>query len=392
MLINNFMQEVLEKHVKINIYETLEIILRKIYSCHTSEEKWNDIIEKTLSRLGIDSKKNFRSDIEKRGIKDLSGLDLIGLLNVWNAHSDKIYADYIKEDDLCVWIKHLKKIRNRWYHTTVKPYSNVQKLDDLRTLHKLLSYLKPDLQAINDIKNKIDEIASSSHSKAHIDRLFHYVQKEYLVCKYDNDCKKRNSGEKYPVGIREVHGIFCYNPAPEFLGRNYSGMVIVGLAPGRIRKESSKTDNEDIAQKIKQCIKEKFTENLMEELNLLSKRYIPGHLSASDLLDYKQWGDHFSLDKIAHINLCKCRGLPHENNPFESYKYCADKYFIKQMKEVLKPKFVLYYYNSTARMLESWGHNPGFGGDYYYIKMEINSEKPDRDHHLRIAEKINSVL
>jgi len=161
-------------------------------------------------------------------------------------------------------------------------------------------------------------------------------------------------------------------PQPGFIGRKYSGLVIVGANPG-IPNVSPFIEREpEYVRHIQNFARRRDFELFNRYLDYAADYMGTWRNNLANQSFRKLLG--YDIEEIAYINVVKCRSNPVGSNPFTSVgepvtRRCFNSHTARQLA-VLKPKWIVAHWKPIPRTLAALGYDfpkaiPAYSGAYH---------------------------
>jgi hypothetical protein len=148
-------------------------------------------------------------------------------------------------------------------------------------------------------------------------------------------------------------------PFPDFVGRKYSGLVIVGANPGTSFEQRFKNQDlhfKNLLDKLKRSKRTSDYHSLLDYRNIASQEW---HKTlCSNFFRSKL---EYDFETVAFVNIVKCRTLKCssnvENNVGRSVvSICTNRYLKKQLN-ILNPNYIVCQWKPVKETLRSIGYN-----------------------------------
>lgn len=221
------------------------------------------------------------------------------------------------------------------------------------------------------------------HAITRLEDRFYELQRQHLTCPLDRECGEKCS-YKMAVGVHEG----CYHsPTSEYLGSEYSGIVVVGGNPAQPTDPSR---DANVFRNIQSFLSDPGIET-GRVMNRATEAFIPIYnVVRSKKFNYAAWG--LPLKKLAYVNAYKCRTRGNYNAFAKKnlLKVCLERHLQKQM-DLLRPRLIVYLWKGLFDAVVALGVDPAFGGkDTCFFNGQRNL--PREPQHAAIREKVQAAL
>jgi hypothetical protein len=145
-------------------------------------------------------------------------------------------------------------------------------------------------------------------------------------------------------------------PSPDFVGRRYRGLVIVGGNPGNSYNAST-SQSDQVADQLMDRVR---MHGRQEDAEKVLEFYPSWMLSWKQIVNASHREIlRFDIEEVAYLNLVKCKTLVGSSNTLrlvgtEVFERCADTYALRQL-EILRPRFLVGLWQPIRGMLEGAG-------------------------------------
>jgi serine/threonine protein kinase len=199
-----------------------------------------------------------------------------------------------------------------------------------------------------------------------------------LRCQTYKEQKGNSPTKKEPVGAQWNDPIPHYNPPPEYLGEEYSGIVVAAFRPGTIRGGKDK-QNRAVLEKTEIYKRSKAFDDALE-MNRATGNFSKWWEGKDDIFYLR--GMNLDARQVAIVNLFKCRTPNWYPRSPEILSWCMANYFCLQMR-LLRPNLIIYAFPFLEeigdKLLQAECAIVSFHHDSCYVREDVEPPEHPED-------------
>lgn len=148
-------------------------------------------------------------------------------------------------------------------------------------------------------------------------------------------------------------------PYPDFLGRNYAGLVIIGANPGTSSQERSKRQDAVMNAHLRKLSETRNRQEYEALLDFRNTASLDWNLTLCS--SYHREVLNYDFEKIAFLNIVKCRTLHPQSDVRKSVGLyvagiCAKQFLLRQLS-LLKPRYIVCQWKAVGDSLRAVGYD-----------------------------------
>lgn len=148
-------------------------------------------------------------------------------------------------------------------------------------------------------------------------------------------------------------------PYPDFVGRNYAGLVIIGANPGTSSQERSKRQDAVMNAHLRKLSETRNRQDYEALLDFRNTASLDWNLTLCS--SYHREVLNYDFEKIAFLNIVKCRTLNPQSDVTKNVgshvaKTCAKQFLLRQLL-LLMPKYIVCQWKAVEDSLHAVGYN-----------------------------------